>query len=110
MRSSADALSKLELRDTGRQNVPVVQVDTVKLVAAMPRLRRSYSMVGGCLALAAVAAVVWFGLQPAPSNTTGRVARPGAPAPQIALPVVGGGMSDLSADRGKVVLVNFCAT
>src|SRR5207244_5875493 len=36
--------------------------------------------------------------------------RAGAPAPQIALPVVGGGTSDLTSDRGKVVLVNFWAT
>jgi cytochrome c biogenesis protein CcmG, thiol:disulfide interchange protein DsbE len=34
----------------------------------------------------------------------------GATAPQIALPVVGGGTSNLAGERGKVVLVNFWAT
>src|SRR5207302_254679 len=38
------------------------------------------------------------------------IARPGVAAPQIALQVVGGGTSDLSAEKGKVVLVNFWAT
>ena len=38
------------------------------------------------------------------------IARPGAPAPQIALQVVGGGTSNLAAEKGKVVLVNFWAT
>src|ERR1700694_2345222 len=47
-------------------------------------------------------------MQPAPDLPT--VARPGAPAPQIALQVVGGGTSNLAAERGKVVLVNFWAT
>src|SRR6202011_5255257 len=44
----------------------------------------------------------------APAAAT--IARPGAPAPQISLPLVGGGTSNLSADRDKVVLVNFWAT
>src|SRR5260370_20718029 len=47
-------------------------------------------------------------VQPAPAAPT--IAGPGAPAPQIALQVVGGGTSDLIAERGKVVLVNFWAT
>ncbi len=38
------------------------------------------------------------------------IARVGAPAPPITLPVLGGGTADLAADRGKVVLVNFWAT
>ena len=65
----------------------------------------------GGLGLAAVAAGVagWLTLlQPAPDRPT--IARPGAPAPQIQLQVVGGGTSDLTAERGKVVLVNFWAT
>jgi thiol-disulfide isomerase/thioredoxin len=63
------------------------------------------------VAIVAVAALVRFGLlQPAPASTTPAVAQPGARAPQIALPLVGGGTSDLTADRGKVVLVNFWAT
>jgi thiol-disulfide isomerase/thioredoxin len=64
----------------------------------------------GAVGVVAVAAVVaWFTLlQPAQATPT--IARPGGPAPQIALPVVGGGMSNLEADRGKVVLVNFWAT
>jgi cytochrome c biogenesis protein CcmG, thiol:disulfide interchange protein DsbE len=69
------------------------------------------------LALAGVSAVAvlvagvvgWMTLLQ-PAQMAPKVATPGAPAPQLALPVVGGGMSDLSADRGKVVLVNFWAT
>ena len=76
-------------------------------------LRRQVAPVAAVVAVVAVAAVVRFGLlqpAPAPTSTTPAVAQPGAPAPQIALPVVGGGTSDLTADRGKVVLVNFWAT
>ena len=78
----------------------------------MTRLWRGYA-IGGSVVLVALAAgvVVWFALQqPAQTTTASGVARPGAPAPQIALPVVGGGTSDLTADRGHVVLVNFWAT
>ncbi|HEX8966729.1 MAG TPA: TlpA disulfide reductase family protein [Chloroflexota bacterium] len=77
----------------------------------MPHVSRRLALVVGAVVLIAAAAVVaWFSLQQ-PAQTTGAsVARPGAPAPQIALPVVGGGTSDLAADRGKVVLVNFWAT
>jgi thiol-disulfide isomerase/thioredoxin len=66
--------------------------------------------IGGlALALVAVGAASWFTLlQPAEGAPT--IARPGAPAPQISLPVVGGGTSNLSAEHGKVVLVNFWAT
>jgi thiol-disulfide isomerase/thioredoxin len=56
------------------------------------------------------AVMVWLTLlQPAPQSTR-TIARPGAPAPQIALPTLGGGTSNLAAERGKVVLVNFWAT
>lgn len=55
-----------------------------------------------CLALAACSATQQ---DQAPS-----IARAGAPAPSINLPVLGGGTADLAADRGKVVLVNFWAT
>src|SRR5262245_7220166 len=62
------------------------------------------------LAAVAVVGVVWFMLlQPAPGSGSG-VAQTGAPAPQIALPVVGGGTSNLAGDKGKVVLLNFWAT
>jgi thiol-disulfide isomerase/thioredoxin len=61
------------------------------------------------LILMAGGGVAWFTLfQPAQGSAT--IARPGAPAPQIALPVVGGGTSDLTSERGKVVLLNFWAT
>jgi thiol-disulfide isomerase/thioredoxin len=70
--------------------------------------------IGGIVALAVIAAAgLWFTLQqPAQAPTSGRpaIAQVGAPAPAINLPVVGGGMSDLNADRGRVVLVNFWAT
>jgi cytochrome c biogenesis protein CcmG/thiol:disulfide interchange protein DsbE len=64
----------------------------------------------GVVALAA-AVVAWFSLLQAPSTEgPAAVARPGAPAPQIALPLLGGGTSSLASERGKVVLVNFWAT
>jgi thiol-disulfide isomerase/thioredoxin len=72
-------------------------------------LSRPLAIAVVCLALVAVVVAVWLTLlQPAPDAPT--IARPGAPAPQIALQVVGGGTSDLTAERGKVVLVNFWAT
>ena len=68
-------------------------------------------MVIGVLAVAVVAGVgLWFVLQQPAAEGASGVARPGAPAPQIALPIVGGGTSDLFAEHGKVVLVNFWAT
>ncbi|HET6316820.1 MAG TPA: TlpA disulfide reductase family protein [Chloroflexota bacterium] len=45
-----------------------------------------------------------------PQEQAPTIARVGAPAPPITLPVLGGGTADLAADRGKVVLVNFWAT
>jgi thiol-disulfide isomerase/thioredoxin len=67
-------------------------------------------MIGGVgVAAVAVLAVAWFSLlQPVQGTPT--TAQLGAAAPQIALPVVGGGTSNLSGERGKVVLVNFWAT
>ncbi|HLZ25878.1 MAG TPA: TlpA disulfide reductase family protein [Chloroflexota bacterium] len=62
----------------------------------------------GVAFVAAAAAVRFTLLQPAEGAPT--IARPGAPAPQISLPVVGGGTSNLAAEHGKVVLVNFWAT
>src|SRR5579859_5046890 len=62
----------------------------------------------GVAFVAAAAAVRFTLLQPAEGAPT--IARPGAPAPQISLPVVGGGTSNLVGERGKVVLVNFWAT
>jgi thiol-disulfide isomerase/thioredoxin len=69
-------------------------------------------ILAGIVALVVVAAVGgWCVLQqPAGSGSTSRIAQVGAPAPQIALPIVGGGTSSLADDRGKVVLVNFWAT
>lgn len=70
---------------------------------------RALAVGGLCLVLLAAGVLGWLTLlHPAPDAPT--VARPGAPAPQIALQVVGGGMSNLAAERGKVVLVNFWAT
>jgi thiol-disulfide isomerase/thioredoxin len=75
-----------------------------------PRARPA--VFGGIAAVVVVAAVVaWYVLQqPAATSSTPGIAQVGAPAPQIVLPVVGGGTSNLTADRGKVVLVNFWAT
>ena len=65
----------------------------------------------GLLGVAGVALAAWAGLNALqPTSGAPTIARPGAPAPQIALPVLGGGTSDLRAERGKVVLVNFWAT
>jgi thiol-disulfide isomerase/thioredoxin len=81
------------------------------VVAARRLPRLVFPTVGAAVVVAGIGAVVWFGLlQPAHPASGPAVAQPGAPAPQIALPVVGGGTSDLNADRGKVVLVNFWAT
>jgi thiol-disulfide isomerase/thioredoxin len=75
------------------------------------RIGRPY-LVGALVVLVGVAAAaVWFSLQqPARTTSAPSIAQVGAPAPSVNLPVVGGGTSDLSADRGKVVLVNFWAT
>jgi cytochrome c biogenesis protein CcmG/thiol:disulfide interchange protein DsbE len=71
------------------------------------RTRRLAIIAAGVVLLVA-GAVGWMALlQPAQGSGT---ARPGSPAPQIALQVVGGGTSDLAAEKGKVVLVNFWAT
>jgi len=70
---------------------------------------RSFALAGLGLALVAAGAAAYFTLlQPAEGAPT--VARLGAAAPQISLSVVGGGTSNLAAERGKVVLVNFWAT
>jgi thiol-disulfide isomerase/thioredoxin len=75
------------------------------------RIGRPY-VIGGLVVIAGVvAAGAWFSLQqPARTSPTANIAQVGAAAPPISLPVVGGGTSDLSGDRGKVVLVNFWAT
>jgi len=70
---------------------------------------RPVAIAAPAAALVAAAAAVWFTLlQPAEGGAT--IARVGAAAPQISLPVVGGGTSNLAGERGKVVLVNFWAT
>ncbi|TME93491.1 MAG: TlpA family protein disulfide reductase [Chloroflexi bacterium] len=38
------------------------------------------------------------------------MARIGAPAPDLSLPLLDGGTQDLARERGKVVLLNFWAT
>lgn len=61
------------------------------------------------LAVAGAGVGAWLALlQPAEGAPT--TARLGAAAPQISLPVVGDGTSNLLAERRKVVLVNFWAT
>src|SRR3984893_12313187 len=72
-----------------------------------PTSRVPVAIVAVGLALIVVGGVAWTLLLPAQGAG---IARPGAIAPQIALPVVGGGTSDLAAEKGKVVLVNFWAT
>ena len=78
--------------------------------AQVARAARRLIVAGLGSAIVAAIAAGWYVLQqPAPTSSAG-IARPGAPAPQIALPVVGDGTSDLRAERGKVVLINFWAT
>jgi len=60
-------------------------------------------------ALAGIGGWLAFGAQQG-SPPAQAVARPGAPAPAITLPLLAGGTASLAADRGKVVLVNFWAT
>lgn len=62
------------------------------------------------VAVVAAGVAAWFTLGQPAQTTSAAIARPGGPAPQIELPVVGGGTSNLMAERGKVVLVNFWAT
>lgn len=57
---------------------------------------------------AAVAALVFAALHFAPPVPD--PLRPGAPAPDFELPRFEGGRESLSAQRGKVVLINFWAT
>jgi thiol-disulfide isomerase/thioredoxin len=66
-----------------------------------------WSIVGVVVIAAAV--TVWL-LLLAPAPSTPNTAQSGALAPQITLPMVGGGVSNLTADRGKVVLLNYWAT
>jgi thiol-disulfide isomerase/thioredoxin len=73
------------------------------------RVRRPLTFVGLGLVLVTAVGAAWFGLMQ-PGRGTPATAQQGARAPQIALPVVGGGTSNLVAERGKVVLVNFWAT
>jgi len=72
-----------------------------------PRRIGVFAIVGVVL-IAVIAAVKLLVLAPAATGTGGAVT--GAPAPQIALPVVGGGTSNLAGEKGKVVLLNFWAT
>jgi thiol-disulfide isomerase/thioredoxin len=73
------------------------------------RFSHTAALALAALVMVAAGLVVWFTLlQPAQGAAT--IARPGGAAPQIALPVVGGGTSNLAAERGKVVLINFWAT
>jgi thiol-disulfide isomerase/thioredoxin len=63
-------------------------------------------------ALATAVTVAWLSfLNRTPSSPSApTIAQVGAPAPQIALSRVSGGISNLQGERGKVVLVNFWAT
>jgi thiol-disulfide isomerase/thioredoxin len=74
------------------------------------RLGRPVLAVLATVGALAVAAVVWFTLLQPGAQSSPQIARPGAPAPPITLPVLGGGTANLAADRGKVVLVHFWAT
>jgi thiol-disulfide isomerase/thioredoxin len=83
----------------------------IRIRLGMRDWRRRLVIPIGLLVVAGLALAAWAGpgaLQPTRGAPT--IAQPGAPAPQIALPVLGGGTSDLRAERGKVVLVNFWAT
>lgn len=77
------------------------------------RLRVSAFALLGAAAVVGLATLAWFTvLQPAPPATqqTSGLARVGAPAPEVLLPLNTGGTADLTGERGKVVLLNFWAT
>jgi len=75
------------------------------------RSRRLIVTAVSLVAVAVLGAVTWQTLLQPASTGGPTIARPGAAAPQIALPIVGTNTtSDLSRERGKVVLVNFWAT
>jgi cytochrome c biogenesis protein CcmG/thiol:disulfide interchange protein DsbE len=106
-----------ELNSLGHGNVGLnlpVRVTGPQVHFGVVWSQRRMLLAGGLVVVVLVAAAaVWFALlQPAQTTTTMSpvIAQVGAPAPSIALPVVGGGTSNLAADRGKVVLVNFWAT
>ena len=73
--------------------------------------RRRLGLLGivGVLLIGGIA-LIRLGLLAPAAGTTSGAAVAGAPAPQIALPVVGGSTSNLAAEKGNVVLVNFWAT
>jgi thiol-disulfide isomerase/thioredoxin len=75
------------------------------------RAIRQLALAGAVVAIAlgAAAWAWWSGMRPAAGGGS-TIARVGQPAPEIALPLAGGGMADLQAERGNVVLVNFWAT
>lgn len=75
----------------------------------MLSVRRPLVVIGGVLLVLVAAGLVALTLF-RPADASNGTARLGGPAPQVALPVVGSGQSDLKADRGKVVLLNFWAT
>ena len=75
----------------------------------MLHVPRAVAIGGLGVALVGALTAGWFTLLQ-PAEATPAIARPGAAAPPITLPVVGGGTSNLSAEHGKVVLVNFWAT
>ncbi|MBV9173441.1 MAG: TlpA family protein disulfide reductase [Chloroflexi bacterium] len=76
-----------------------------------PRLILPLIIVGvGALATAVTVAWLSFLERPASTPSAPSIAQVGAPAPQIVLPLVKGGVSNLQAEHGKVVLVNFWAT
>ena len=74
------------------------------------RVRRPLVAALAVVGLAVGSVWAWVNLLQAAPSGAPTIARAGAPAPQIALPILGGGASDLRAERGKVVLVNFWAT
>lgn len=86
-----------------------VRASLSTISASVLRVPRPLVLVGGVLlVLVAIGAVAMALFKPADAaNGTARV---GSPAPQVALPVLDSGLSDLKADRGKVVLLNFWAT
>jgi thiol-disulfide isomerase/thioredoxin len=62
------------------------------------------------LAVVAVVATACGAAPPASVSAGSGIARVGAPAPDLRLPLLDGGTEDLVRERGKVVLLNFWAT
>lgn len=76
--------------------------------AKFPNFRRLAVLM--LITLALVAGVGGFLSLQSQAGPAPRLPRPGGPAPDISLPLLDGGVADLAAQRGNVVVLNFWTT